>query len=489
MPNFEMHWEGIDLSFLWTTSDLMSAMHGRPMGNLPEGITGISIDSRSLGKGEAFFAIKGDRVDGHDYAGVAMANGAALLVVSEAKLPALGRLNAPMIVVDDVLDAMVRLGCAARDRSAAKIIAVTGSVGKTTTKEMLRHVLEPSGRVHASVASFNNHWGVPLTLSRMPENTDFGIFEIGMNHADEIRPLVKMVRPHVAIITTIAAAHLGNFKNLGEIAAAKAEIMEGLVDDGHLILNRDNDQFDLLEKTAQAQGIAHVHSFGSSPRSDFRMVEFTGGSEGATLWAVIDGKTLEIPMGAPGRHIAENALAVIGAASLVGADMGAVLTALATLQPEKGRGARHHLSIGSGSFTLIDESYNANPASMRAAIALLRDAEVSGEGRRIAVLGDMLEMGEFSGRVHAELAAPLIEACIRDVWLAGPEMAHLRDALPGDINVVYRETVDALKEFAMASIAVGDAVMIKSSKGTGCGRIVTALLDAYPELSGAEQTQ
>lgn len=489
MPNFEMHWEGIDLSFLWTTSDLMSAMHGRPMGSLPDGITGISIDSRSLGKGEAFFAIKGDRVDGHDYAGVAMANGAALLVVSEAKLPALGRLNAPMIVVDDVLDAMVRLGCAARDRSAARIIAVTGSVGKTTTKEMLRHVLEPSGRVHASVASFNNHWGVPLTLSRMPENTDFGIFEIGMNHADEIRPLVKMVRPHVAIITTIAAAHLGNFKDLGEIAAAKAEIMEGLVDDGHLILNRDNDQFDLLEKTAQAQGIAHVHSFGSSLKSDFRMVEFTGGSEGATLWAVIDGKTLEIQMGAPGRHIAENALAVIGAASLVGADMGAVLTALATLQPEKGRGARHHLSIGSGSFTLIDESYNANPASMRAAIALLKDAEVSGEGRRIAVLGDMLEMGEFSGRVHAELAAPLVEAGIRDVWLAGPEMAHLRDALPDDINVVYRETVDALKEFAMASIAAGEVVMIKSSKGTGCGRIVSALLDAYPEFSGAEQTQ
>ncbi|HTO31839.1 MAG TPA: UDP-N-acetylmuramoylalanyl-D-glutamyl-2,6-diaminopimelate--D-alanyl-D-alanine ligase [Pararhizobium sp.] len=473
------------MSFLWTTSDMMAAMHGRPMGNLPEGITGISIDSRSLGNGEAFFAIKGDRVDGHDYAGVAMANGAALLVVSEAKLPALGRLNAPMIVVDDVLDAMVRLGCAARDRSAAKIIAVTGSVGKTTTKEMLRHVLEPSGRVHASVASFNNHWGVPLTLSRMPETTDFGIFEIGMNHADEIRPLVQMVRPHVAIITTIAAAHLGNFKDLGEIAAAKAEIMEGLVDDGHLILNRDNDQFDILEKAAVSQGVAHVHSFGSSAKADFRMVEFTGGSEGAVLWAVIDGKTLEIQLGAPGRHIADNALAVIGAASLVGADMDAALAALETLQPEKGRGARHRLSIGSGSFTLIDESYNANPASMRAAIALLRDAEVSGEGRRIAVLGDMLEMGEFAGRIHAELSVPLVEAGIRDVWLAGPEMAHLRDALPADIHIEYRETVDDLKDVALSSVAAGDVVMIKSSKGTGCGRIVSALLDAHPVFSGA----
>jgi UDP-N-acetylmuramoyl-tripeptide--D-alanyl-D-alanine ligase len=482
MPSSEKHWEVNDLSFLWTVSDLMAAMHGRPMGNLPEGITGISIDSRSIAKSEAFFAIMGDRVDGHDYAGIAIANGAALLVVSEAKLPALGRLTAPMIVVDDVLEAMVRLGCAARDRSAAKIIAVTGSVGKTTTKEMLRHLLSPSGRVHASVASFNNHWGVPLTLSRMPENTDFGIFEIGMNHADEIRPLVRMVRPHVAVITTIAAAHLGNFKDLGEIAAAKAEIMEGLVDDGHVILNRDNEQFETLEKTAAVLGVAHVHSFGSSAKADFRMVEFAGGSEGAVLWAAI-GRTVEIQMGAPGRHLAENALAALGAASVVGADVDAAVAALATLQPEKGRGARYRLPIGSGTVVLIDESYNANPASMRAAIALLKDSELPEGGRRIAVLGDMLEMGELAGKVHAGLSAPLVEAGIRDVWLAGPEMAHLRDALPEDIRVEYRETVEDLKEFALGSIAAGDVVMVKSSKGTGCGRIVAALLQKYPPSS------
>ena len=477
------------MGFLWTTSDLMAAMHGRPMGNLPEGITGISIDSRSLGKGEAFFAIKGDRVDGHDYAGIAIANGAALLVVSEAKLPALGRLNAPMIVVDDVLDAMVRLGCAARDRSAAKIIAVTGSVGKTTTKEMLRHMLQPSGRVHASVASFNNHWGVPLTLSRMPENTDFGIFEIGMNHADEIRPLVRMVRPHVAIITTIAAAHLGNFKDLEEIAAAKAEIMEGLVDDGHVILNRDNEQFDTLEKTALALGVAHIHSFGSSAKADFRLVEYAGGSEGGVLWAAIENRTLEIPIGAPGRHIAENALAALGAVNLVGAHLDAAVAALATLQPEKGRGARHRLAIGSGTFVLIDESYNANPASMRAAIALLKDTALPEGGRRIAILGDMLEMGEASADVHAGLAGPLVRAGITDIWLAGPDMAHLRDALPDGTHVEHRLAVDELKEFALGSIAAGDVVMIKSSKGTGCGRIVSALLERYPASSGPEHTE
>ncbi|MDQ0320945.1 UDP-N-acetylmuramoyl-tripeptide--D-alanyl-D-alanine ligase [Pararhizobium capsulatum DSM 1112] len=477
------------MSFLWTTADLLAAMQGRPLGNLPEGINGISIDSRSLGKGEAFFAIKGDRVDGHDYAGVAIANGAALLVVSEGKLPALGRLIAPMVVVDDVLEAMIRLGCAARDRSAAKIIAVTGSVGKTTTKEMLRHVLLPQGRVHASVASFNNHWGVPLTLARMPEATDFGIFEIGMNHADEIRPLVKMVRPHVAIITTVAAAHLGNFKDLAEIAAAKAEIMEGLVSGGHVILNRDNDQYAFLERQANDLGVAHIHSFGANPRSDFRLVEFAGGSESSVLWAGIEGRTLEIPIGAPGRHIAENALAVLGAASLVGADLDKAAASLFTLVPEKGRGERHRLAVDGGSFALIDESYNANPASMRAAIALLGDAEPGEGGRRIAILGDMLEMGEFSAKVHAALSVLLKDAGIQYVWLAGPEMAHLRDVLPETVHVEYRENVNDLKAFAIDAIATGDVVMIKSSKGTGCGRIVAALLEKYPafEDTGAAE--
>jgi UDP-N-acetylmuramoyl-tripeptide--D-alanyl-D-alanine ligase len=260
--------------------------------------------------------------------------------------------------------------------------------------------------------------------------------------------------------------------------------MEGLVDDGHVILNRDNEQFDTLEKAATALGVAHVHSFGSSAKADFRMVEFAGGAEGAVLWAAIGGRTLEIQLGAPGRHIAENALAAIGAAALVGADVDAAVAALATLQPEKGRGARYRLPIGSGSFVLIDESYNANPASMRAAIALLKDTELPEGGRRIAILGDMLEMGEFAGRVHAELAVPLVEADIRDVWLAGPEMAHLRDALPENVHVEYRETVDELKQFALASIVAGDVVMIKSSKGTGCGRIVAALLEKYPPSSG-----
>ncbi|WP_242217002.1 UDP-N-acetylmuramoylalanyl-D-glutamyl-2,6-diaminopimelate--D-alanyl-D-alanine ligase [Shinella zoogloeoides] len=475
------------MTWLWTSADLIAAMHGRPIGNLPQGVTGISIDSRAIAPGEAFFAIKGDRVDGHDFASFAVANGAGLLVVSEGKLPALGRLVTPMIVVQDVLQALIDLGCAARDRTAARIIAVTGSVGKTTSKEMLRQALSPSGSVHASVASFNNHWGVPLTLARMPETTDYGIFEIGMNHADEIRPLVGMVRPHIAMITTIAAAHLGNFRDLEEIAAAKAEIFEGVVPGGHAILNRDNEQFAFLERAAKAAGVSHIHSFGADPGSEFRLLDFTSGPEGSLLRAAVGGQTLEVPMGAPGRHIAENAVAVLGAVHLAGGDIEKAMAGLATMEAEKGRGRRYRLAKDGGWFTLIDESYNANPASMRAAIALLRDAEPHGRGRRIAVLGDMLEMGEHSPAVHAGLAEPLVAGAIGTVWLGGPDMAALRDALPEEIETDYRETADALAAHALEAVQPGDVLVVKSSKGTGFSRIVAALLDKYPAFSERER--
>ncbi|MBY4587960.1 MULTISPECIES: UDP-N-acetylmuramoylalanyl-D-glutamyl-2,6-diaminopimelate--D-alanyl-D-alanine ligase [Rhizobium] len=475
------------MSWLWTTEDMIAAMAGRPFGTLPEGITGISIDSRSISPGEAFFAIKGDRVDGHDYASMAVANGASLLVVSEARLPAMGRLTVPMIVVEDVLAALGRLGLASRERSKARIIAVTGSVGKTTTKEMLRHVLSPSGKVHASVASFNNHWGVPLTLARMPDDTDYGVFEVGMNHPGEIRPLVEMIRPDVAIITTIAPAHLGNFKNIKEIAAAKAEIFEGVEPGGHVVLNRDNDQFNFLDRTAQSLGIEHIHSFGQHAKAEFRLAEFNGADENSTLWLTIGGETLEVAIGAPGRHIAENALAALGVVRIVGADMERAIAAIATLKPEKGRGKRHRLSIGSGSFTLIDESYNANPASMRAAIALLAASEPTSRGRRIAVLGDMLEMGEYAQKVHTDLAVPLLAAGIEHVWLAGAEMAALKESLPESVHVEYRENTAELTDYVLNSVAPGDVLMVKSSLSIGFGKIVAALLDKFPPFSDTQR--
>ncbi|MBB3396311.1 UDP-N-acetylmuramoylalanyl-D-glutamyl-2,6-diaminopimelate--D-alanyl-D-alanine ligase [Rhizobium sp. BK068] len=475
------------MNWLWTTEDMIAAMAGRPFGTLPEGITGISIDSRSIAPGEAFFAIKGDRVDGHDFASMAMANGAALLVVSEARLPAMGRLTVPVIVVEDVLAALGKLAIAARARSRAQIVAVTGSVGKTTTKEMLRRVLAPSGKVHASVASFNNHWGVPLTLARMPLDTYFGVFEVGMNHPDEIRPLVKMIKPHVAVITTIAPAHLGNFKSIREIATAKAEIFEGVVPGGQVVLNRDNDQFNFLERTAQAWGIQHIHSFGQHAKADFRLAEFNGADQSSTLWITIDGETKEVAIGAPGRHIAENALAALGVVKIVGADMQQAIGALATLQPEKGRGRRHRLAIERSSFTVVDESYNANPASMRAAIAVLASSVPTGTGRRVAVLGDMLEMGDYAQKVHSDLAGPLLAAGIEHVWLAGPEMVALKESLPESVQVVHHEKTEELAEHVLNAVAAGDVLMVKSSLGIGFGKIVAALLDKFPPFADTQR--
>ncbi|MDP3527589.1 MAG: UDP-N-acetylmuramoylalanyl-D-glutamyl-2,6-diaminopimelate--D-alanyl-D-alanine ligase [Hoeflea sp.] len=470
------------MSLLWTSKDMIEAMDGRPLGTMPAGVSGISIDSRTVGAGEVFFAIKGDKFDGHDFASVAVANGASLLVVAESKLPALGRLTAPMIVVNDVLAALEDLGRAARARSEAKIIAVTGSVGKTSSKEMLRRALEPSGEVHASAASFNNHWGVPLTLARMPVTAAFGVFEIGMNHTGEIRPLVKMVRPHVAIITTIAAAHMGNFKNLGEIAAAKAEIMEGLAKDGHVLLNRDNEKYGWLKKRAGELGLKHVHSFGENAKADYRLLNCKLLADCSTITARIGGEDVVVKIGAPGRHLVQNALAVIGAVHLVGADLARAIHALAAISAEKGRGARHALAIDGGSFVLIDESYNANPASMRAALDLLRDTPVRLRGRRVAVLGDMLEMGRFAERVHRDLAGPLREARADLVCLAGPEMRALKDELGTEIETVYREDADGLAAYLKTGLRDGDAVMVKSSLGIGFGRIVKALLDKYPAL-------
>ena len=475
--------------WLWTIDDLVEAMKGRPVGAMPDGVDGISIDSRSTDQDDAFFAIKGDRFDGHDFASAAMANGAALLVVSEAKLPALGRLVAPMIVVDDVLAAMGRLAIASRARSDAKIVAVTGSVGKTTTKEMLRHVFSEQGRVHASVASFNNHWGVPLTLARMPRDTEYGVFEIGMNHANEIRPLVKMVRPHVSVITAIAAAHLGHFNNLGEIAAAKAEIFEGLVEDGHAVLNRDSEKFSQLKATAEECGVRHIHSFGEHQDSEIRLLSCDTLANGSKVRVDVAGDMIDMVVGLPGRHIVQNALAVVGAAKFAGADVHQAADDLAALPETKGRGARHTLRLNDGQFTLIDESYNANPASMRASIDLLRDTPVGENGRRIAVLGDMLELGKFSNTLHSELAGPLNDAGIDQVILTGPEIKPLDEALPATISHQHCADVDAAVAALLDSLKAGDAVMVKASNGIGFSKLIAALLDKYPAVtdSGTQQ--
>lgn len=476
------------MSLLWTSEALVAGMDGRPLGPMPEGISGISIDSRSLQPGDAFFAIKGEVMDGHDFATAAIKAGAGVLVVAEGKLPSLGRLTAPIIVVEDVLAALEKLGVAARARSEAKIIAVTGSAGKTTTKEALRHVLSAVGKVHASAQSFNNHWGVPLTLARMPVDCDYAVFEIGMNHPDEIRPLVKMVRPHVAIVTMIAAAHLGFFRNLDEIARAKAEIFEGLEPDGAAVLNRDDGRWKLLDKMAHAAGVEHVYGFGENARSTFRLVKCELYADHSDITARIGGHEVTARVGAPGRHMVQNVLAVLGAAHLVGADLDRAALALADLSAERGRGKRHVLRHPGGPITLIDESYNANPASMGAAMALLNATPVTGEGRRIAVLGDMLELGDHSAKLHAALADLIVGTGTQTVFLGGPEMRALAERLPGEIKTEYRAGVEELKPVLLAALKPGDVVMIKSSKGIGFAKLVDALLGKFPAQTTSKQT-
>lgn len=477
------------MSMLWSSEALVDAMGGRPIGSMPQGISGISIDSRSLKPGDAFFAIKGETMDGHDFATAAVKAGAGVLVVAEGRLPSLGRLTAPMIVVQDVLVALEKLGIAARARSKARIIAVTGSAGKTTTKEALRHVLSAVGKVHASAQSFNNHWGVPLTLARMPQDCDYAVFEIGMNHPGEIRPLVKMVRPHVAIVTLIAAAHLGFFRNLDEIAQAKAEIFEGLEPDGAALLNRDDSRWKLLDKMAKAAGVEHVFGFGENARSTFKLVKCELHGDHSVITAKIGGQEVVARIGAPGRHMVQNVLAVLGAAQLVGADIGEVASALADLSAERGRGRRHILRHPKGPITLIDESYNANPASMAAAMALLNATSVSGEGRRIAVLGDMLELGSHSAKLHAALAELIVGTETRTVFLGGPEMRALADILPGDIKTEYRAGAEELKPLLLSALKPGDVVMVKSSKGIGFSKLVEALLGKFPaQATTIEQT-
>ena len=468
------------MTALWDTQALVAATGGRPLGKLPDTIGGISIDTRTLEPGDAFFAIKGDRFDGHNFATAAMAAGAGLMVVAEEKLPSLGRLSMPMIVVADVLKALEKVGAAARKRSKAKIIAVTGSAGKTTTKEMLRVALGAAGKVHAADKSFNNHWGVPLTLARLPADSDFAVFEIGMNHPGEIRPLVKLVRPHIAIITLIAPAHLGHFKSLEEIAQAKAEIFEGVEPGGHAVVNRDDPRWKLLEAAAKSAGIANIHGFGANARANFKLLSCDLAGDHSDFTARIAGKEVSGRIGAPGRHIVQNALAVLGTAKLAGADVAKAASALAGFTAERGRGKRHVLAHKDGEIVLIDESYNANPVSMKAALELLASAPKGEKARRIAVLGDMLELGQHSAKFHTALAQNVVAAEPDIVLLAGKETAALAAALPPAIRSEYREDTDALKPLLLKMLKGGDTVMIKSSNGVGFSRLVEAVTDKFP---------
>ena len=466
------------MSALWSVEAMAQAMQAERAGPLPAAIAGISIDSRSIAPGEAFFAIAGDNRDGHEFVAAALAAGAGLAVVAadqRAAIPA----AAPALVVPDVLAALYDLARAARARSPAKFLGVTGSVGKTGTKEALRLALGADGETHASVASYNNHWGVPLSLARCPQSARYAVLEIGMNHAGEITALTALARPHVAIITTVEPVHLEFFASLDAIADAKAEIFHGLEAGGAAVLNRDNPQFTRLRRHARAAGVARIVAFGEHGEADARLIKSALHPDCSTVQARILGADLTYKLGAPGRHVVHNSLAVLAATALAGADLALAGLALAQLRPASGRGSRITLDTSDGPALLIDESYNANPASMRAALALLGQTEIGPHGRRIAVLGDMLELGSHGAELHRQMLEPVLAHGVDLVFCCGALMHALWEALPSERRAGYAETSALLEPQVLAAIRAGDTIMVKGSLGSRMGPIVKALVRRY----------
>ncbi len=469
---------------LWTIDAMAKAMNASRAGDLPAAISGLSIDTRTVKPGEAFFAIKGDARDGHDFVPAALKAGAGVAVVAERFAKSFGN-DAPLLIVPDVLDGLRDLARAARVRSQAKIIAVTGSVGKTSTKEALRIALSRDGETHASVASYNNHWGVPLSLARCPQSARYAVFEVGMNHAGEIEPLTRLLRPHVAIITTIEPVHLEHLGSIEAIADAKAEIFLGLEPGGAAVLNRDNPQYDRLARAAKGAKVERIVSFGEHAEADAQLINCALQPDGSTVHARILGHDVTYKLGAPGRHLVQNSLAVLAAAALTGADLALAALAFAGLQPAAGRGTRITLEWPGGKALLIDESYNANPASMRAALALLGQAEIGPRGRRIAVLGDMLELGPQGAALHAALAENVVQEDVDLVYCCGPLMRALWEALPTGRRGGYAEASAALEPQILAALQPGDTLMVKGSNGSRMGSIVKALESRFHRVAVA----
>jgi UDP-N-acetylmuramoyl-tripeptide--D-alanyl-D-alanine ligase len=467
---------------LWSQAELSAALGAAPSGPLNAAVNGVSIDSRTLEAGDLFFAIKGDAHDGHDHVARAFEAGAAAAVVSCERASQLAALG-PAFAVEDTLKAMERLGVAARVRSKAKIVAVTGSVGKTTAKEMLRAMLTACGLTHASAASYNNHWGVPLTLARMPADARFGVFEMGMNHAGEIAPLTRMARPHVALVTTIAPVHIEHLGSIEAIADAKGEIFLALEPHGTAVLNRDAPQFERLKTVAAARG-ARVRSFGGGADCDAQLLDVEATDCGSRVRARVLAHELAFELGAPGVHMAQDALGALLTVEALGADLEACAATLRRFSPQNGRGERFLLPTPDGPATIIDESYNANPASMRAALALLAAAQPGPKGRRIAVIGDMLELGPKAAAMHAELAADLSANKVDLLFGAGPLTRALFEAAPLSMRAAWTERSSELTDEVARVLRGGDIAMVKGSNGSRMGPLVSALRDRFAHGAG-----
>ena len=445
---------------LWTSDDAAAATGGRV--TAAWAATGVSIDTRTIAPGDLFVALQADR-DGHDFVAQALARGAAAALVS--RIPDGVASDAPLLVVPDVLRGLEDLGRAGRARMTGRVIAITGSVGKTSTKEMARTALAGQGVIHAAEASYNNHWGVPLTLARMPANTDFAIIEIGMNHPGEIAPLSRMARPHVALITTVAAAHLEAFGAIEGIAREKGAIFEGLQPVGHAILPEDLPVTQILRDCADRAG-AVVVGFGEhGVARPLRIVPQDGA---LSCHARIMGDTLAFTLPTTGRHFAMNAVGVLAALAAAGADLAQAAAHLSDWHPPQGRGAVETL----GGIRLLDDAFNANPASLSAGLATL--AGLQG-GRRVAILGDMLELGTEEVAMHRAVADDPSMAAIDLVHCAGPLMRHLHEALPADKRGLWTPTAAELAAQPDKLISAGDIVLVKGSKSSRISMVVQAL--------------
>jgi UDP-N-acetylmuramoyl-tripeptide--D-alanyl-D-alanine ligase len=449
------------MTALWTSQDLHEATGGAMAA--PFSASGVSIDTRTLQPGDLFVALRGEAGDGHDFAADALTKGAAgAMVHRDMAGPALLR-------VDDTLAALHRLGGYARTRFSGRLAAVTGSVGKTTTKEMLRTILGASGRTHAAVASYNNHWGLPLTLARMPPDADYCVVEIGMNHPGEIAPLARLARPHVVVITTVEKAHIGFLGSIEAIADEKAAILQGLEPGGVAVLPADTP---LLLRLRAAAGTADVVTFGAAPDANVRLLDLTMNADGSDVGAGVEGERVTFHLNAPGRHMAMNALAALAAARhLTGARADRIAGALQGFVPITGRGARRQIAVPGGNALLLDESYNGNPASIRAALAVLR---LQPGRRRIAVLGDMLELGEAGPGEHRALAADVTATADR-LFACGPLMAELFAAVPQAMRGAHTQDSAALAPLVARALAPGDAILVKGSLGSRMKLVVSAL--------------
>ena len=461
---------------VWSAKEVVKATNGKILGAENWAATGLSMDSRSVGEGDLFIALSGDNFDAHDYVAEAFEKGAAAAIVS--KKPNGLSEDASLILVDDTFDSMLDLAEFSRARSGAKVVAVTGSVGKSSTKEMLAAVFDVQGQTHAAQGSYNNHLGVPYTLASMHAGPDYGVFEIGMNHPGEITPLTAMVKPDIAIVTNIAAVHTEHFPGgTDDIAKAKAEIFSGVDKQGAVILNRNDAYFKVLGDYARDQGIEQIYSFGIDADADASATNLVQGANGvrANIRILDEEYSLFLPHG--GEHTVMNALASLLAVKLCHCDVAKAVKALAKNEPLAGRGKRESLDFGDpeNPVTLIDDTFNASPTSMQAGFKVLALIDPGRGGRRIAILGDMLELGKNEKQDHADLALPLRAANIDLVYTCGSLMKNLHDALPAEQKAVHKETSTELAQIVPDALIPGDVVMVKGSKASKMGVVVEAM--------------